>query len=82
MGSEMCIRDSGISDTAASITLNFSNGSRVDHIHDLMDPIDDAHLTQRLREKAQAVAGDKSEALWSRIFDAGSDSSRTLHNCL
>lgn len=74
--------DDAISDTAASITLNFSNGSQINHTHDLMDPIDDAHLTQRLREKAQAVIGDKSEALWSRVFDAGSDSSRTLHNCL
>lgn len=61
------IGDETVTDLQAAGVLRLKDGSEVALHHDLADPIEEATLAARLRQKAEAMLGDEGASLWDML---------------
>lgn len=71
-----------LADTESRVTFTMCDGKEMTATHDLMGKIEYEVLAGRLNDKASAVIGAKSSALWEQVSLHGNRSSREFHSCM
>lgn len=70
--------DVALADSEAVVTIILADGTKHSCARDLMAEVDISDLEGRLRQKAHAVIGDRSSAIWELIENGMNDSARSI----